>query len=192
MVFLFKIQLEGVTKPPVWRQIAVPADFTFLQFHKVIQAAFGWEDFHLFAFQNTEWNSSLRIDLPTDNPLFGPDLNAGAMNASTTTLSDIFNGGFRKLLYIYDFVDNWIHHITLESTDEGEQKKAVCLSGQGACPPDEIGGPHGYKGFKDLFETRADSAPADNFRTWLGMDDGEVWDAERFDVKKVNRLIKKI
>lgn len=32
------------------RKIIVPADITFLQLHKVLQAAFGWKDYHLFDF----------------------------------------------------------------------------------------------------------------------------------------------
>ncbi|MDR1202145.1 MAG: plasmid pRiA4b ORF-3 family protein [Tannerellaceae bacterium] len=44
MVFQFKIQIKDIAKPPVWRRITIPADFTFLRFHYVIQKAFGWED----------------------------------------------------------------------------------------------------------------------------------------------------
>ena len=36
--------------PEVWRQILVPSQFTFHQFHQIIQVAFGWDDSHLYEF----------------------------------------------------------------------------------------------------------------------------------------------
>ena len=49
MLFHFRIQLADITKPPVWRKVSVPADFSFEAFHRVIQAAFGWWNAHLFS-----------------------------------------------------------------------------------------------------------------------------------------------
>lgn len=64
MVFQFKIQIKGITKPPVWRKVSVPANFTFLKFHDVIQTVFGWGDYHLFEFKDKEWESNIRIAVP--------------------------------------------------------------------------------------------------------------------------------
>jgi hypothetical protein len=186
MTFQFKIQIKGITKPPVWRKVAVPADFTFLRFHHVIQTAFGWENEHLFGFQDKEWGSDLNIALPVDDPFFGPDLNDGAKDANTTRLSDVFNDGFRKLLYIYDYGDNWMHDITLEAIGDDKQKKAVCLAGKGACPPEDCGGPYGYEGIKEVLAKEPQSEQAEEIREWLGLDDGEVWDATLFDLEEVN------
>ena len=36
----FKIQIKGITKPPLWRRVLVPDIYTFLRFHHVIQRAF--------------------------------------------------------------------------------------------------------------------------------------------------------
>ena len=58
MVYLFKIKLKGITKPPVWRKVSVPENFTFLQFHQVIQTIFGWCGYHLFEFKDKEYPSS--------------------------------------------------------------------------------------------------------------------------------------
>lgn len=41
-VLQFKIQLEFVKKPPVWRRIQVPYEYTFFQFHLAIQCCMGW------------------------------------------------------------------------------------------------------------------------------------------------------
>ncbi len=54
MEYLFKIKIKGITKPPVWRKVSVPENFTFLQFHQVIQTVFGWYDYHLFEFREKD------------------------------------------------------------------------------------------------------------------------------------------
>jgi hypothetical protein len=37
-------------EPPIWRRLLLPRELNFAQFHKVIQAAFGWTDSHLHQF----------------------------------------------------------------------------------------------------------------------------------------------
>ena len=36
LTYQFKIKLRGISKPPVWRRVLVPANFTFSGFHAVI------------------------------------------------------------------------------------------------------------------------------------------------------------
>jgi hypothetical protein len=49
-VYQVKISLHGA-RPPIWRRLRLPASTTLAQLHQVIQAAFGWEDAHLHAFE---------------------------------------------------------------------------------------------------------------------------------------------
>ncbi|MDR2950953.1 MAG: plasmid pRiA4b ORF-3 family protein [Prevotella sp.] len=192
MVFQFKIQIKGITKPPVWRKVSVPGNFTFLRFHDVIQAVFGWDDYHLFEFRDKEWQSNIRIAVPVEDDFFDPDFFADTKDSSKIKLSDIFKDQFRKLLYVYDFGDNWLHEITLESISDDKQKTAVCLSGKGACPPEDCGGIYGYGDMKEAFATRPESEEADEYREWLGMDEGEMWNAEAFDIAEVNMCLKQV
>ena len=55
MTYQFKIQIKGITKPPVWRRVLVPDTFTFQQFHFLIQEVFGWENVHLYVFRRSLW-----------------------------------------------------------------------------------------------------------------------------------------
>jgi len=192
MVFQFKIQIKGISKPPVWRKIAIPSNFTFQRFHDVIQVAFGWEDYHLFEFKDKEFQSNIRISVPVEDNFFDPDFFAEAKDASKVKLSDIFTDKTRKLLYVYDFGDNWVHEITLESIVDKNQKEAVCLSGKGACPPEDCGSIYGYEEMKHIFQTMPKSEQADEYREWLGLDEDESWDADHFDIDEVNIYLNKV
>ena len=192
MVFQFKIQIQGLSKPPVWRKAAVPANFTFLKFHQIIQVAFGWEDYHLFEFRDKEYQSKIRISVPVEDDFFDPGFFAEVKDASKMKLSDIFTDKVRKFIYVYDFGDNWVHEINLDAILDEKQKKATCLSGKGACPPEDCGSIYGYEEMKHVFQTMAKSERADEYRDWIGLDDGESWDANAFDIDEINTCLKQI
>src|SRR5712692_2550194 len=44
-----KVTLRG-TRPPVWRRLLLPGEMTLGDLHQAIQAAMGWHDGHLHAF----------------------------------------------------------------------------------------------------------------------------------------------
>lgn len=192
MVLHFKIQIKGITKPPVWRKVSVPSNYTFLRFHEVIQIAFGWGDYHLFEFKDKEWESNIRIAVPVEDDFFDPDFFADTKDSSKVKLSNIFGKKFNKLFYVYDFGDNWVHEITLESISNEKQKTAICLSGKGACPPEDCGSIYGYEEMKQVFATMPKSEEADEYREWLGMDKGEIWDTEALDIEEINMLLRLI
>lgn len=190
MAFQFKIRIKGISKPPVWRKVSVPAGFSFLQFHDVIQTVFGWENAHLFEFKDKEYQSDLRIGIPYEDDFFDPEFAARLKDADKIKLSAIFNQVGQKLFYVYDFGDSWVHDITLEAIDGNKAKQAVCLSGKGACPPEDCGGVWGYEEIKDTFATASGSEAAGDYREWLGLDEGEIWDANLFDLDAVNANLK--
>lgn len=189
MVYQFKIKLKGISKPPIWRKMIVPASFTFLKFHNVIQTAFGWENCHLFEFKDKEYQSRICIRIPYED-----DFNFGfsTMDASKVNLFQIFTGNICKLLYVYDFGDYWVHEITLESILDDKRSEAFCLSGKGNCPPEDCGGVYGYEYIKNIFQTMPDSKEADGYRDWLGLDKGEVWDFTTFNIDEINTDLKQI
>lgn len=189
MTYQFKIQIKGITKPPVWRKVAVPADFTFHQLHNVIQIAFGWKDYHLYAFQDKMYQSSIRIALPSENDW---DFGVETLDASKFKLSGLFSGNIRKFLYIYDFGDDWIHEITLEAVTDEKRSDAFCISGKGACPPEDCGGCYGYENIKRIFQTSPRGEEAAGYRQWLGLDKGKTWDANAFDLEEVNENLKRV
>ena len=146
VTYQFKVKLRGATKPPVWRRVLVPADFTFSGLHAVIQEAFGWWNEHLYCFGNTPYRRQLTIAELNEDDWEEPDYNAREF-----TVGEFFGEGTgaQKLCYVYDFGDDWIHDITLEQVIDRESSHASCTAGKGACPEEDCGGVWGYEEMKE-------------------------------------------
>ncbi|MBA3505834.1 MAG: plasmid pRiA4b ORF-3 family protein, partial [Betaproteobacteria bacterium] len=136
--------LDGIT-PPVWRQLVVPDNLTFVQLHRVIQAAFGWEDCHLHQFEIGDQNIGM---LDPD----GFDPTEAVEDERAVRLADALDGR-RTFRYWYDFGDDWWHDIVVEERVPDDGTSARLLAGARACPPEDCGGPFGYV---ELCETLAD------------------------------------
>ena len=110
-----------------------------------------------------------------------------ALDSTKKKLDLVFKVKGQKFTYIYDFGDDWIHKITLEEILPGDGKKATLLSGKGACPPEDCGGPYGYE---EMLKTL--SSPKheeyEELREWLGLVDDEVWDTKEFDLEMAKNL----
>lgn len=161
----FKITIAG-SKPPIWRRVLVPASFTLIKLHDVIQACFGWEDCHLFSFE-----------------LFGKvydDENPGTL---TKKLNKLSLGSQQAFTYTYDFGDNWEHEILLEKIipDDASQKGPCCVAGKRAAPPEDCGGMWGYA---DKVAVLADPEHPEYEETLKWM--GEDFTPDAFNMANVN------
>ena len=107
--------------------------------HRVIQAAMGWLDYHLWEFTAGEHKYGML--LPND-----PDWNERIKNAATTKLSALLTGGVREIGYVYDMGDNWQHRIIVEKLKAAEPgaQYPQFLGGERRCPPEDCGGFPGY------------------------------------------------
>lgn len=189
MTYQFNIQLKGITNPPVWRRVLVPDTFTFEKFHEVIQAAFGWDDCHFFGFIGKTNKGNFDISIPDD--FLDKFSRQKTIDASKTKLKSFFTDrAIQKMCYIYDFGDNWTHIITLEDVLEEQRTKADCVTGNGACPPEDCGGAYGYEEMKAVLTEDPDSPEAQDILDWLGAGEGGTWDPSHFDLEKVKaRLV---
>jgi hypothetical protein len=58
----------------------------------------------------------------------------------------------------------------------------VCIAGENACPPEDVGGPHGYEMFLNILGARGHAQHEDMVR-WIG----GVFDPKGFDLNRLNR-----
>lgn len=115
MILQFKVSLMGM-KPPVWRRLQVDGDMTFYEFHKVLQAAFEWFDYHLHTFMMKKSSGDRldRIEIGSEeNDSWGFNMN-DLYDECGEKLSDWFVVEKDRAIYTYDFGDDWEHEIVLE------------------------------------------------------------------------------
>ncbi len=175
--YQLKVTLEGA-RPPIWRRILVPGDLNLSQLHKVIQLCMGWTDSHLHQFLIDRTMYSL----PDEDDLLLPKKPKNEAKFTLQALDAKTRGGFQ---YIYDFGDDWLHRITVEKVHEPGQGKPfpVLVAGRRACPPEDIGGIHGYHHLLEILAD-PDSAEYREHRDWLGED----FDPDRFGKEEISLI----
>ena len=143
-VFQFKITLLE-TKPPVWRRIQVE-DCTLDKLHEHIQTAMGWTNSHLHRFVINgiiHGDPELLYDgwVDEERPINSRRLKIGKIVPKS--------GQRLKFKYEYDFGDGWQHEILFEGrpTKAAGTRYPLCLEGERACPPEDVGGVWGYEEF---------------------------------------------
>ena len=160
-IYQIEIRLNNVSKPPVWREVQVPADLTLSDLHAVIQTSMGWFTSHLHQFY---------VDRRGDH--YGPPSPWGDDFLEDYTgmrMDQFLQGPGDKLLYEYDFGDGWEHTIKLKKilVPEDGMKYPRCLKSKGACPPEDCGGPWGFDEFKAAMANKKHSQHRDMVE-WYG------------------------
>jgi hypothetical protein len=145
-----RLDLEG--KDAI-RRLRVPAFMTFERLHRVLQNAFGWKSYHLYSFGlfkewSDEYYARPDVELASSGEDF--DMNPDAKPMAGVTLSD-YVPEYRKILYIYDYGDDWHHYIEIENIIDGcDEDLPILLSGEGDAPPEDVGGPGGFAVFLEI------------------------------------------
>jgi hypothetical protein len=155
-VFQLRIQLEHLT-PTVWRRVLVPGGVRLARLHDIFQAAMGWTNSHLHSFTIGQDCYGMHVeDYPDDE-----------LDKTEYTVFVALRGGVRRFHYEYDFGDSWEHEVVVETTTWAPLalKHAVCLDGQKACPPEDVGEPVATRSFWRRSPTRSTRSTT---ATWSG------------------------
>lgn len=139
-LFQFKVSLRG-SEPLVWRRIQV-LDDTLDRFHEHLQMVMGWTNSHLHEFiigEKIHGDPELLDD--------GFERFTG-MDSTKTLLGDVLSEGSAPFPfeYRYDFGDDWVHDVMFEGNPKPQPGEVYpqCIEGERACPPEDVGGVHGY------------------------------------------------
>jgi len=135
VILRVKVWLIGIS-PMVWRRVLVPATFTLREMHGVIQVAMGWEGIHLYQFhlraaRYGSWEVSAT----------SPDVTLAALRIRKSA----------RFVYEYDLNIPWRHEIRIEDRLAADVGKTypICADGDGACPPEDCGGPADFMRRRD-------------------------------------------
>ena len=127
-----KVTLYGA-KPPVWRRLEIPSAMPLNLVHAVLQAAFGWYDYHLRVFET--------VCGQFGSPDHDDDV-ADQRDETAATLAQVAGAERVKVVYSYDFGDDWRHDIVVEKIIPAEPGVAYprCTGGRRDAPPEDCGG----------------------------------------------------
>lgn len=120
----------------VWRRVLVPASFTLRELHSILQVAMGWDGIHLYQFRLRagrygSWELSAA----------SPDVTLAALRLRKGA----------RFVYEYDLNIPWRHEVRLEDrlVPEAGTTYPICAAGDGACPPEDCGGPDAFMEHRD-------------------------------------------
>lgn len=178
-----RIELLEVV-PVVWRRVLVPDRWKLASLHQYLQWVMGWTDSHAHEFQ-------------VGDGLVAPDWwiqEAGSnedvrryRDERRVSVVDVLSelGARGEFEYCYDMGDGWEHRIVIESlptSTVSDARLPICVAGENACPPEDVGGPHGYELFLQILADRQHEQHEDMVR-WIG----GVFDPKGFDLNRINR-----
>ncbi len=154
-----RIKLDDV-EPAVVRRVEVPLTIRLDRLHLVLQAAMGWTNSHLYEIRARD------VGWGTPDPDFGD----GPLDASKARLVDVLEDvGARSLKYLYDFGDGWEHSVRIERITDAMPGIAYprLVEAAGRCPPEDVGGPWGYREFLDAIADPNHQEHAESLQ-WIG------------------------
>jgi hypothetical protein len=180
-LYQFKITLLE-SMPPIWRRIQVK-NCTLDKLHEHIQTAMGWTNSHLHQF----WIDGERYGDPEllecDEPGFD------YIDSIVTKISEIVpqDGQRFQFTYEYDFGDGWRHAVLFEGCLRAEKggRYPICVEGERACPPEDVGGVRGYAEYLAVL-ANPKHEQREEMLQWRG-----PFDAEKFDSEKATKMMRR-
>jgi Plasmid pRiA4b ORF-3-like protein len=179
-IYELKITLADIA-PPIWRRFRLPSDMRMCCIHSALQVVMGWTDSHLHLFEKdginwgvVEWDEFGDLELRDEDRV---------------PIGDVLKAAGESLRYTYDFGDDWVHEVVLEKIlpADTDAKRPVCVAGERRCPPEDVGGPHGYQEFLEVIFTPGHEE-FEHYRQWAG----NAVHAEEFDVAAVNKTLSRM
>ncbi|HTW92241.1 MAG TPA: plasmid pRiA4b ORF-3 family protein [bacterium] len=177
LLYRLKVTLLD-SKPPIWRRLLVRGDTTLGRLHRIVQEAMGWYDGHLHTF-TVRGNTYSMPDPEWMEPM---------RDERKATLVGLRLTPRSRFRYEYDMGDGWEHEILVEAVTEAESsrpRRAVCLDGKRACPPEDVGGTGGYEYFLEAIRDPKHKEHKDMLE-WIGRE----FDPEAFSVAETDEALK--
>ena len=178
-LYSLRIELQYV-EPLIWRRVLVPVNISLSELHKVFQAVMGWTNSHLHGFIIGDKRYGILDDVFPEQEI---------VEEKRKIVSQLLGETIREFAYEYDFGDGWDHRVVVESTAKAkpDYPYPLCVAGERACPPEDVGGPPGYQDFIEVIRN-----PSHELHDELTLWAGGFFDPEGFDVNGVNERLKAV
>jgi hypothetical protein len=185
LAYVLRVSITD-SRPPIWRKLSVPENYTLGNLHTILQIAFGWDNSHPHSFtvNSTEYGMT---DL--DDMGFGDDYDI--IDEETVRLSELDLQPKQKFSYLYDFGDSWEHGITVSKiipidTENGDAIGPHCLGGKRAGPLEDSGGIWGYEEMLEVLKD-PNHKEYESFHEWVG-----DFDPEYLSLDEINTRLEQV
>ncbi len=169
----------------VWRKVIVPYNITFKELHEVLQAAFGWRDYHLHDYYIFDEQKPI-VNLVCSDDAFEYPNEVPMLEEKNIQLSE-YIPKYSQIKYSYDFGDNWEHYIIVEGMIENYSRNyPVCIAGEGNTPPEDVGGELGY----DVFLEAISDPMHPEYVAMLNWSKMQMY--QDFNIDSVNQRLKRV
>lgn len=215
-IYQLYAELKDYT-PKIWRQFEVVSNITIARLGYILMTLFEMQASHLFSFDvpfNENYRiqmaksyskegldklvkaffdenpvyKNLKLELHNDRSYYSPD----SVNATKTLLKNTINHVGERMLFTYDFGDNWQFEVLLfkVSIDSETPKSEFprVLHGKGFGIIEDCGGAPCLEKIADAFEKKSGKA-YHSYCEWLGTKD---LDLSSFDLDDMNFRLKKL
>lgn len=160
-IYQIRVSLRD-SDPLIWRRLQLPSTMLLSDFHLVIQDCMGWTNSHLHEFEkeNVIYTDFMDDELASIQKMVPYQ---GMM------LCELMVEKGERIVYRYDFGDDWIHDVELEGifSPIKETIYPIFLAGEWRCPPEDCGGLDGYYDMLDILND-PDHPEKEDYLAWLG------------------------
>ncbi len=113
-----------------------------------------------------------------------PEYKDDGLECGKYRLGNLIKQKNRTFVYLYDFGDGWEHDLILEENsfiNLQQHSEIVCVDGDRACPPEDVGGVTGYFDFCTAISD-PEHEEHEGYFEWIG----KKFDIETFNIDNVN------
>jgi Plasmid pRiA4b ORF-3-like protein len=179
-VYQLHISLNDI-EPVIWRRIQVLGRVSLYKLNRIIQESMGWTNSHLNLFKINDVEYEVKYSNIEENP--------EALDEKEFKLWQVVQAENVSFTFLYDYGDYWEHSVLVEKIlpKEPDVKYPICLDGKRACPPEDCGGP---PGFREFVEAVCNPYHEDHqaMIRWVGY----KYDPNEFNIALVNKRMARI
>lgn len=186
-VFQIKITLRD-SDPPIWRRVLVSSETKLSQLHCIIQRAMGWKNSHIHIFTVGTVNFAAEYEPGDLEELVAIDERHVKLFQLVARIRLPHYPFTFALEYLYDTGDRWQHDLLFEDVldPDPSRKVPICIAGERACPPEDIGGITGYNNALEVIKD-PNHPEHDAYSSFMGTG----FDPEDFNLLVINSELRK-
>lgn len=145
---LIKLDLGAVYAT---RRLVIPMGITFKELHKIIQIAFDWRNSHLYDFNLFDESGHCVLNIISEHEeVFEPRQDCPMVWDKDIWIDEYVKAQM-KILYTYDYGDDWRHEITvLGIVPDYDKNYPTCILAEGNRPPEDVGGISGFERYQEI------------------------------------------